>query len=115
MFVAASPVIAFPLAVGITDPPILALMFLTLALIARPSGVFRAAIALGVACAMKATAWPAVPVFTAMVAARDAARSAWRFTAGRSCRGRAGRGDGARRRWPTRTRCCRTPCCSRSA
>ncbi len=28
---------------------------------------------------MKATAWPAVPVFAAMLAARDAARSAWRF------------------------------------
>jgi hypothetical protein len=79
VFFAASPVIAFPLAVGITDPPVIALMFLTLALIARPSGLFRAAAALGVACAMKATAWPAVPVFGAMLAARDAARSAWRF------------------------------------
>ena len=79
VFLAASPVIAFPLAVGITDPPVIALMFLTLALIARPSGLFRAAVALGVACAMKATAWPAVPVFTAMLAARDGARSAWRF------------------------------------
>jgi hypothetical protein len=78
-FIAASPVIAFPLAVGITDPPVIALMFLTLALIARPSGLLRAAAALGVACAMKATAWPAVPVFTAMLAARDGARSAWRF------------------------------------
>jgi hypothetical protein len=28
---------------------------------------------------MKATAWPAVPVFTAMLAARDAAKAAWRF------------------------------------
>ena len=28
---------------------------------------------------MKATAWPAVPVLGAMLAARDAARSAWRF------------------------------------
>ena len=79
VFIAASPVIAFPLAVGITDPPVIALMFLTLALIARPSGLIRAAGALGVACAMKATAWPAVPVFTAMLAARDGARSAWRF------------------------------------
>jgi hypothetical protein len=79
IFIAASPVIAFPLAVGITDPPVIALMFLTLALIARPSNLYRAAVALGVACAMKATAWPAVPVFTAMLAARDAARSAWRF------------------------------------
>jgi hypothetical protein len=77
MFVAASPVIAFPLAVGITDPPVIALMFLALALITRPT-VYRAALALGVACAMKATAWPAVPVFGAMLAAR-AAKSAWRF------------------------------------
>ena len=79
VFIAASPVIAFPLAVGITDPPVIALMFLTLALIARPSNVYRAAVALGVACAMKATAWPAIPVLGAMLAARDAARSAWRF------------------------------------
>jgi len=79
VFIAASPVIAFPLAVGITDPPVMALMFLTLALIAKPSNVYRAAVTLGVACAMKATAWPAIPVLTAMLAARDAARSAWRF------------------------------------
>ncbi|MGH3186740.1 MAG: glycosyltransferase 87 family protein [Streptosporangiaceae bacterium] len=79
LFVVASPVIAFPLAIGITDPPVIALMFLTLALIARPSGVLQAALALGVACAMKATAWPAVPVFSAMLATRDALRSAWRF------------------------------------
>jgi hypothetical protein len=79
VFIAASPVIAFPLAVGITDPPVIALMFVTLALIARPSGLIRAAAALGVACAMKATAWPAVPVFTAMLGARDGARNAVRF------------------------------------
>jgi hypothetical protein len=81
VFLAASPVIAFPLAVGITDPPVIALMFLTLALIAKPSGLMRAAGALGVAAAMKATAWPAVPVFTAMLAARDGAKKAWRFAA----------------------------------
>jgi hypothetical protein len=79
VFIAASPVIAFPLAVGITDPPVIALLFVTLALIARPSNLRRAAMALGVACAMKATAWPALPVFTAMLAARDAAKAAWRF------------------------------------
>jgi hypothetical protein len=79
VFLAASPVIAFPLAVGITDPPVIALMFLTLALIARPSGLFRAAVALGVACAMKATAWPAVPVFAAAVAVRHGAQAVWRF------------------------------------
>jgi len=79
VFIAASPVIAFPLAVGITDPPVIALMFVSLALIARPSGLIRAAAALGVACAMKATAWPAVPVFTAMLGVRDGARNALRF------------------------------------
>jgi Glycosyltransferase family 87 len=79
IFAVASPAIAFPLAVGITDPPVIALLFLALALITRPSGVLKAAAALGVACAMKATAWPAVPVFGAMLATRDAARSAWRF------------------------------------
>ena len=82
VFIAASPVIAFPLALGITDPPVIALMFLTLALIARPSGLIKAVAALGVAAAMKATAWPAVPVFTAMLAARDGVRKAWRFAAG---------------------------------
>ncbi len=87
VFFAASPVIAFPLAVGITDPPVIALLFLTLALIARPSGLLRAAVALGVACAMKATAWPAVPVFAAMLAARDGARSAWRFVGVTICVG----------------------------
>jgi Glycosyltransferase family 87 len=81
VFIAASPVIAFPLAVGITDPPVIALMFLTLALIARPSGLIKAAAALGVAAAMKATAWPAVPVFTAMLTARHGVRKAWRFAA----------------------------------
>jgi hypothetical protein len=80
VFLAASPVIAFPLAVGITDPPVIALMFLTLALIARPSGLLRAALALGVACAMKATAWPAVPVFAAAVTVRHGAQAVWRFT-----------------------------------
>jgi Glycosyltransferase family 87 len=81
VFLAASPVIAFPLAVGITDPPVIALLFLTLALIARPSGLYRAAAALGVAVAMKATAWPAVPVLTAMLATRDGVKKAWRFAA----------------------------------
>ena len=79
VFFAASPVIAFPLAVGITDPPVIALLFFTLALIARPSGLLRAAAALGVACAMKATAWPAVPVFAAAVAVRHGAQAVWRF------------------------------------
>src|SRR6202011_747411 len=45
----------------------------------RPAG---AALAIGIACAMKITAWPAVPVIAVMIAARDGRRAAWRFTAG---------------------------------
>jgi hypothetical protein len=96
----ASPVLAFPLAEGITDPPVLALTCLALALLAGPAragaglarsaarpgawlapGACAAAVTIGVACAMKYTAWPAVAVLAAMVAARDGARSAARFAA----------------------------------
>src|ERR1700691_217185 len=69
-----SPVLAFPLAEGITDPPVLALTCLALALLAGPARA--AAVTIGVACAMKYTAWPAVAVLAAMVAARSAARFA---------------------------------------
>ena len=93
VFFAASPVIAFPLAVGITDPPVIALLLLTLALIGRPSGLFRAAGALGVACAMKATAWPAIPVFAAMLARRDSAQVRLALRRGHA---RGGRGPGRR-------------------
>jgi hypothetical protein len=88
VFATASPVLAFPLAVGITDPPVLALTCLALALLARPAWSARsvyltwpAAIVLGVACAMKYTAWPALVVLIAMVAARDGRRAAARFAA----------------------------------
>jgi hypothetical protein len=96
VFAVASPVLAFPLAVGVTDPPVLALICLTLALLGRAPGrwpthwpgaggqagggpVWAAAVTLGVACAMKATAWPALPVLAAMLAARDGARTAIYF------------------------------------
>jgi hypothetical protein len=84
LFAIASPVVAFPLALGITDPPVLALVCVALAFLSQSSRTMRvwpAAIALGVACAMKATAWPALPVFAAMLVARDGARAAVRFTA----------------------------------
>jgi hypothetical protein len=93
----ASPVIGLNLAVITTDPPVLALMILSLALAARSSraaaggvGVWsRATVAgaassgavLGVACDMKSTAWLAVPVMAAMFASRDGARVAGRFIA----------------------------------
>jgi len=83
----ASPVIGLNLAVITTDPPVLALILLSLALAARPPGISRAAgtvgsgVALGVACDLKSTAWLAVPVLAAMFAARDGARVAGRFLA----------------------------------
>jgi phosphatidylinositol alpha-1,6-mannosyltransferase len=40
-----------------------------------------AGLAIGVACAMKITAWPALPVIAVMIAGRDGRRAAWRFAA----------------------------------
>ena len=83
VFAFGSPVLALPLTTGLTDLPVLALLSLTLACTAafpRPRRVqLAAAISLGVACAIKATAWPALPVIAAMLAARDGARAATRF------------------------------------
>jgi hypothetical protein len=79
LFAVASPVVAFPLALGITDPPVLGLVCLAVALLERT--VWPAAILVGVACAMKATAWPVLPVLVAMLAYRDGGRVAARFTA----------------------------------
>jgi hypothetical protein len=85
LFAVASPVVAFPLALGITDPPMLALVCLALALLSQPSPAARrlwaAAVAVGLACAMKYTAWPALPVIAVMLAARDGWRAAARFAA----------------------------------
>jgi Glycosyltransferase family 87 len=75
----ASPICALSLAVGITDPPLLALMCLALALTARRSQPALAGLVIGVACAMKAIAWPALPVIAAMLASRDGTRTAARF------------------------------------
>jgi hypothetical protein len=75
----ASPLVAFPLTVGVTDPPIIALTCLTLALAAR--GQFlRAALVLAVACAMKSTAWAVVPVLAVMTWVRASHRVAVKFT-----------------------------------
>jgi hypothetical protein len=87
----ACPVIAFPLTMGITDPPVIALTCLSLALLARglrtsagrawSRDTLLAALVLGSACAMKYTAWPALAIIAVMVATRDGVRSAARFTA----------------------------------
>jgi hypothetical protein len=89
----ASPVVGLNLAVITTDPPVLALILLALALAARPAAAPRggrtswitpitcSGAALGAACDLKSTAWLAVPVLAAMIAARDGARAAGRFVA----------------------------------
>jgi hypothetical protein len=78
-FATASPIIAFPLALGITDPPVIALVCVALACAAR-GWILRAGLVLGAACAMKATAWPAVPLLAVMFFARYTPRIAGRFT-----------------------------------
>jgi len=93
----ASPFIAMPLALGVTDPPVIALICLALACVARgnsrvlpdrfatgrplPGWAVLAGLAVGAACAVKFTAWPAVPVIASMLAARDGAKAAVRFAA----------------------------------
>jgi len=69
-------VLALNLAVTTTDPPVLALMLLALSLISSPERVVPAAAALGLACAMKPTAWLAIPVLAAMLRSRDGTRTA---------------------------------------
>ena len=79
LFVAATPVIAFELAVGGTDVPILALMCLGLALLWRRPKHVLAGLALGVAAAAKATAWPAVIVAAVLIGIRDGRGPMLRF------------------------------------
>ena len=82
VFAVGSPVLALSLAVGITDAPVIALVCLAFACIAVPGRLLAVAgLAVGVACTMKFTAWPAVPVIAAMLAARDGARAAGHFAA----------------------------------
>jgi Glycosyltransferase family 87 len=80
LLVAASPVVAFELAVGGTDVPMVAFLCLGFALLwqARPE---LAGVALGIAAAMKATAWPALLVAFALLIVRDGKRAAVVFTA----------------------------------
>jgi hypothetical protein len=111
LLLVACPVFALPMALGVTDPPVIALMCLGLAWTARPSDSVpgQAAngsrsfdhgldaegrrlerpgrpplggIAIGAACALKATAWPALPIIAALVAVRDGKRAATRFVSG---------------------------------
>jgi Glycosyltransferase family 87 len=77
VLVTASPVIAFSLAVGGTDVPVLAFICLGLALLWREPHPVLAGLALGISCAMKATAWPALVVAVVLVLVRDGRRAAW--------------------------------------
>jgi hypothetical protein len=79
--VTASPVIAYPLATGGDDLPVLALICLGLALLRTletrsTRWIIVAGLTLGLAAAMKATAWPALGVALTLVAARDGKRAA---------------------------------------
>jgi phosphatidylinositol alpha-1,6-mannosyltransferase len=73
----ASPVLSLQVATGGTDIPVIALLCVALALAAEAPG--KAAVVTGIACALKATAWPAVPVLAAMLAASRSTKDAWRF------------------------------------
>jgi hypothetical protein len=77
VLVAASPVIALSLTVGGTDVPVLAFICLGLGLLWRGPHPVLAGLTLGVACAMKATAWPALLVAVVLVVVRDGRRAAW--------------------------------------
>jgi hypothetical protein len=78
-FAVACPVMALNLAVTTTDPPVVALLLLALGLANYPERTAAAAAALGLACAMKPTAWLAVPVLAVMLRHRDGMAAALRF------------------------------------
>src|SRR5262249_40714450 len=63
----------------ITDPPVIALLCLALAWAYRAKWV-RGGLVLAFACAMKSTAWAAVPVLAVLAWVRYAPRAAARFT-----------------------------------
>jgi hypothetical protein len=84
--------IAFPLSAGGDDLPVLALLCLGMALLGAGSRPASAGLVLGLAAAMKATAWPALAVGLFLVAARDGKRGAAWFAA--CALGVAGAADG---------------------
>src|SRR6516225_5114437 len=79
VLVAACPVIAFELAVGGTDVPMVAFLCLGFGFLWQRRPVL-AGLALGVGAAMKATAWPALLVAIALLAVRDGKRAVGSFT-----------------------------------
>jgi hypothetical protein len=79
ILVAATPVIAFELAVGGTDVPMVAFLCLGFAFLSQRKPVL-AGLALGICASMKATAWPALLVAIALLAVRDGKRAVGGFT-----------------------------------
>src|ERR1700733_4900683 len=79
ILIAASPVIAFELAVGGTDVPMVAFLCLGFAFLWERKPVL-AGLALGIGASMKATAWPALLVAIALLAVRDGKRAVRNFT-----------------------------------
>ncbi|MFC9681112.1 FkbM family methyltransferase [Streptomyces sp. NPDC056948] len=77
LWLAATPAVALPLAVGGVDLPVIALMCLALALAGR-GGTVAAGLALGAAAALKWTAWPLLPVGLALLAVTAGRRAAVR-------------------------------------
>jgi Glycosyltransferase family 87 len=78
VLVGASPVIAFELAVGGTDVPMVAFLCLGFAYLWARKPVL-AGLALGIGASMKATAWPALLVAVALLAAREGKRTVGTF------------------------------------
>jgi hypothetical protein len=76
---AGSPVIAFELAVGGTDVPMVAFLCLGFAYLWVNKPVL-AGLALGIGASMKATAWPALLVAIALLWVREGGRAVRRFT-----------------------------------
>ena len=85
LLMTASPVIAFELCVGGTDVPMVGFLCLGFALLyhqGRSTSVgfaVLAGLALGIASAMKATAWPALVVAVVLIGVRDGRKAAWAF------------------------------------
>ena len=78
ILVGASPVIAFELAVGGTDVPMVAFLCLGFAYLWSRKPLL-AGLALGVGASMKATAWPALLVAVALLAVREGKRAVGTF------------------------------------
>ncbi|MFI7015438.1 glycosyltransferase 87 family protein [Streptomyces sp. NPDC050164] len=77
LWLAATPAVALPLAVGGVDLPVIALMCLALALAGRGRPV-AAGLALGAAASLKWTAWPLLPVGLALLVVTTGRRAAVR-------------------------------------